>query len=253
MPIEMLRRARVLPVLVIDDPADAVPLAIALRDAGISSLEVTLRRPGALDAIRRIIAEVDGVSVGAGTVTTPGQLEQLHGLGAAFAVSPGTNAALVRRARELGLPYLPGVVTPSEVMAGLDLGLTAFKFFPAGAFGGLGALRAYAEVFSQAHFCPTGGVGPDNAGEYLATAQRRGGRKFLAGACRPRQCQGLARDRRARGGDARETRARRCPLRAGDVRVRVGVTRPLHRGVASPSGRPGRMPLCSKNVPCPLD
>jgi 2-dehydro-3-deoxyphosphogluconate aldolase/(4S)-4-hydroxy-2-oxoglutarate aldolase len=168
MPIELLRRSRVLPVLVIDDPADAVPLAIALRDAGISSLEVTLRRPGALDAIRRIIAEVDGVSVGAGTVTTPGQLEQLHGLGAAFAVSPGTNAALVRRARELGLPYLPGVVTPSEVMAGLDLGLTAFKFFPAGAFGGLGALRAYAEVFSQAHFCPTGGVGPDNAGEYLA-------------------------------------------------------------------------------------
>jgi 2-dehydro-3-deoxyphosphogluconate aldolase / (4S)-4-hydroxy-2-oxoglutarate aldolase len=168
MPIEMLRRARVLPVLVIDDPADAVPLAIALRDAGISSLEVTLRRPGALDAIRRILAEVDGVAVGAGTVTTSAQLDQLHGLGAAFAVSPGTNAALVRRARELGLPYLPGVVTPSEVMAGLDLGLTAFKFFPAGAFGGLGALRAYAEVFSQAHFCPTGGVGPDNAGEYLA-------------------------------------------------------------------------------------
>ena len=167
MPIEMLRRSRVLPVLMIDDPADAVPLAIALRDAGISSLEVTLRRPGALDAIRRIIAEVDGVSVGAGTVTTPGQLEQFHRLGTAFAVSPGTNADLVRRARELGLPYLPGVVTPSEVMAGLDLGLTAFKFFPAGAFGGLGALRAYAEVFPQAHFCPTGGVGLDNAAEYL--------------------------------------------------------------------------------------
>lgn len=167
MPIEMLRRSRVLPVLVIDDPDDAVPLAIALRDAGISTLEVTLRRPGALDAIRRIIAEVSGVSVGAGTVTTPDQLDRLRRVGAAFAVSPGTNAALVRRARELELPYLPGVVTPSEVMAGVELGLTAFKFFPAGAFGGVGALRAYAEVFPQAHFCPTGGVGPDNAAEYL--------------------------------------------------------------------------------------
>jgi 2-dehydro-3-deoxyphosphogluconate aldolase/(4S)-4-hydroxy-2-oxoglutarate aldolase len=94
-------------------------------------------------------------------------IEMMRRLGAAFAVTPGMNAALVRRPRELGLPHLPGVVTPTEVMAGLDLGLTEFKFFPAGAFGGIGALRAYAEVFAQARFCPTGGVGPDNAAEYL--------------------------------------------------------------------------------------
>jgi 2-dehydro-3-deoxyphosphogluconate aldolase / (4S)-4-hydroxy-2-oxoglutarate aldolase len=168
MPIELLRCSRVLPVLVIDDPAGAVPLAIALRDAGICCLEVTLRRPGAIDAIRSILAEVDGVSVGAGTVTTPEQLDQLQRLGAAFAVSPGTNPALVRRAQQLGLPYLPGVITPSEVMTGLELGVDVFKYFPAGAFGGVGALRAYADVFAGAQFCPTGGIGLDNAADYLA-------------------------------------------------------------------------------------
>lgn len=168
MLIEILRRFRLLPVLVIDNPDDAVPLAIALRDAGIGCVEVTLRRPGAFDAIRNILAEVDGVSVGAGTVTTPEQLDQLHGLGAAFAVSPGTNAVLVRKAQELGLPYLPGVITPSEVMTGLELGVEVFKFFPAGVFGGVGALRAYGDVFSNVQFCPTGGIGPDNAADYLA-------------------------------------------------------------------------------------
>ncbi len=168
MLIEILRRYRLLPVLVIDNADDAVPLAIALRDAGIGCVEVTLRRPGAIDAIRNILAEVDGVSVGAGTVTTPEQLDQLHSLGAAFAVSPGTNAVLVRKAQELGLPYLPGVITPSELMTGLELGVEVFKFFPAGAFGGIGALRAYGDVFSNVQFCPTGGIGPDNAADYLA-------------------------------------------------------------------------------------
>ncbi len=168
MLIELLRRYRVLPVLVIDDPADAVPLAIALRDAGVGCVEVTLRRPGAIDAIRSILAEVDGVAVGAGTVTTVEQLDQLRRLGVAFAVSPGTSAVLLRKAQEIGLPYLPGVITPSEVMTGLELGVTVFKFFPAGAFGGIGALRAYADVFGQVQFCPTGGIGPDNIADYIA-------------------------------------------------------------------------------------
>lgn len=170
MPVELLRRARILPVLVIDDLDDAVPLATTLRDAGIHTLEITLRRPTAMQAIERIIAEVEGVSVGAGTVMTSAQLEQLQRIGAAFAISPGTTATLVRAARDLGLPYLPAVITPSEVMGGLELGLTAFKFFPAGAFGGVAALRAYADVFPQAVFCPTGGIGPDNAREYLGLA-----------------------------------------------------------------------------------
>ena len=167
---EMLRASRILPVLIVDEPADAVPLAIALRDAGLRSLEITLRRPSAMEAIRRIRAEVTGVEVGAGTVTTPAQLDQLRELGVAFAISPGMTPTLVRHARELGVPYLSGVVTPAEVMAGLELGLTAFKLFPAAAVGGVALLRAYVDVFPQAVFCPTGGVGPDNLRDYLGLA-----------------------------------------------------------------------------------
>lgn len=164
---DLLRASRIVPVLVIDEVADAVPLAITLRDAGICSLEITLRRPNALEAIRRIIEEVPGVAVGAGTVTTPAQLDQLRHMGVAFAISPGMTSNLVAHARSIDLPYLPGVVTPSEVMAGMELGLAAFKFFPAAALGGVAALRAYADVFPQAVFCPTGGIGPDNLRDYL--------------------------------------------------------------------------------------
>jgi 2-dehydro-3-deoxyphosphogluconate aldolase/(4S)-4-hydroxy-2-oxoglutarate aldolase len=167
---DLLRASRVVPVLVIDDVADAVPLAVALRDAGVSSLEITLRRVNAMDAIRRIIAEVPGVAVGAGTVTTPAQLDQLREIGVAFAVSPGMTSSMVSHARRIGLPYLPGIVTPSEIMAGLELGLAAFKFFPAAAVGGVAALRAYGDVFPQVAFCPTGGIGPDNLRDYLGLA-----------------------------------------------------------------------------------
>ena len=164
---QALRQSRILPVLVINDVADAVPLATTLRDSQIRCLEITLRTPAAMEAIRRILAEVDGVTVGAGTVTTPAQLEQLSRLGVAFAVSPGLVPSLVRAANELALPYLPGVVTPSEVMQGLELGLEVFKFFPAEAMGGVSVLRSFVEVFPQAGFCPTGGIGPDNARHYL--------------------------------------------------------------------------------------
>lgn len=167
---DFLRQSRILPVLVIDEISDAVPLAIALRDAGIRSLEITLRRPTAMEAIQRILAEVPDVAVGAGTVTTPAQLDQLRAMGVAFAISPGMTATLVTHARQIGLPYLPGVVTPSEIMAGIELGLTAFKFFPAAAMGGVATLRAYVDVFPGAVFCPTGGIGPDNVRDYLALA-----------------------------------------------------------------------------------
>ena len=167
MLIDLLRRSRLLPVLVIDDPADAVPLATTLRDAGLACLEITLRRPTAMEAIRRILGEVEGVSVAAGTVATAAQLVELKRLGVAFAVSPGMTPTLVQAAQEIDLPYLPGVITPSEVMSGLELGLEAFKFFPASSFGGIGTLRSFGEVFPQAVFCHTGGVGADNAGDYL--------------------------------------------------------------------------------------
>lgn len=170
MLIDLLRRSRLLPVLVIDDPADAVPLATTLRDAGLACLEITLRRPTAMEAIRRILGEVEGVSVAAGTVATAAQLVELKRLGVAFAVSPGMTPTLVQAAQDLGLPYLPGIITPSEVMSGLELGLQAFKFFPANSFGGVRTLRSFGEVFPQAVFCPTGGVGTDNAGDYLRLA-----------------------------------------------------------------------------------
>jgi 2-dehydro-3-deoxyphosphogluconate aldolase/(4S)-4-hydroxy-2-oxoglutarate aldolase len=168
MIIETLRRSRIIPVLVIDDAADAVPLATTLRDARVTCLEITLRRPAALDAIRRILAEVEGVTVGAGTVTSRSQLAELQKIGAAFAISPGLSTTLVRAAQDCGMPYLPGVITPSEVMCGLELGLRAFKFFPAGVMGGVAALRAFNDVFAEVAFCPTGGIGPDNAKDYLA-------------------------------------------------------------------------------------
>lgn len=168
MIIDTLRRSRIVPVLVIDDAADAVPLATTLRDAKVTCLEITLRRPAALEAIRRILGEVEGVTVGAGTVTTAAQLEQLQRLKVAFAISPGLSATLVRAARDCGMPYLPGVITPSEVMCGLELGLQAFKFFPAGVMGGIGVLRAFSDVFADVAFCPTGGIGPENAKDYLA-------------------------------------------------------------------------------------
>ncbi len=168
MIIETLRRSRIVPVLVIDDAANAVPLATTLRDARVTCLEITLRRPAALDAIRRILAEVEGVTVGAGTVTSRSQLAELQKIGAAFAISPGLSSTLVRAAQDCGMPYLPGVITPSEVMCGLELGLQAFKFFPAGVMGGVAALRAFNDVFAEVAFCPTGGIGPDNAKDYLA-------------------------------------------------------------------------------------
>lgn len=168
MLVDLLARARILPVLVIEDLAHAVPLAKALRDAGMICLEITLRRPTAMEAIRRLIGEVEGVAVGAGTVTTVAQLEELQRVGAAFAVSPGMTPMLVHAAHDLELAYLPGVITPSEVMQGLEYGVGTFKFFPAGALGGVAVLKAYADVFANARFCPTGGVGPDNVAEYLA-------------------------------------------------------------------------------------
>ena len=106
--------------------------------------------------------------MGAGTVTSRSQLVELQKIGAAFAISRGLSSTLVRAAQDCGLPYLPGVITPSEVMCGLELGLQAIKFFPAGVMGGVAALRAFNDVFAEVAFCPTGGIGPDNAKDYLA-------------------------------------------------------------------------------------
>jgi 2-dehydro-3-deoxyphosphogluconate aldolase/(4S)-4-hydroxy-2-oxoglutarate aldolase len=162
-----MNTAPVIPVIVIDDVADAAPLARALVAGGLPVLEVTLRTPVALDAIAAM-KRVEGAIVGAGTVTNPHELDQALAAGSEFVVSPGLTEPLARAAIDRGVPFLPGIANAGDIMRGLDLGLTHFKFFPAMAAGGLPALKALAAPFGQCRFCPTGGIGPDNAAEWLA-------------------------------------------------------------------------------------
>jgi 2-dehydro-3-deoxyphosphogluconate aldolase/(4S)-4-hydroxy-2-oxoglutarate aldolase len=170
-PIErIMRLAPVIPVLVVKDPAEARPLAQALVAGGLRALEVTLRTPAALEVISEMTL-VEGAVVGAGTVLDEPQLDAALAAGAQFVVSPGLTTQLATAAVARAAPYLPGVATASDVMRGLELGLTHFKFFPAQANGGIEALRALCGPFSQARFCPTGGVTPQNAGGYLAVEQ----------------------------------------------------------------------------------
>ena len=162
---DMLTLSPVVPVLTIEDEAHAVPLGRALVAGGIPMLEVTLRTPAAIGAIRRIAEEVEGAVVGAGTVLTPQDLDRAGEAGAKFAVSPG----LASHARADGpIPLLPGVATSTELMRALEAGFRFLKFFPAVPAGGVGMLKAFAPVFPQARFCPTGGIGEDNASAFLA-------------------------------------------------------------------------------------
>ena len=164
----LLGLAPVLPVVVIEDVADAVPLARALVAGGLPAIEVTLRTPVALDALRAIAGEVPGAVVGAGTVLTPGQVKECVGAGARFLVSPGWTELLLEAMQASGVPFLPGVSTTSEVVALLEHGVREMKFFPAQASGGTAYLKALAGPLPQARFCPTGGIGINSAPEYLA-------------------------------------------------------------------------------------
>jgi 2-dehydro-3-deoxyphosphogluconate aldolase/(4S)-4-hydroxy-2-oxoglutarate aldolase len=167
-PIEqIMRTAPVIPVLVIDDAAQARPLAEALVAGGLTVLEVTLRTPAALDAIREM-KQVPGAIVGAGTVLDKRQLDQALDAGAEFIIAPGLTDSLSRSVIAAGVPYLPGVATTSDIMRGLDLGLNRFKFFPAMAAGGPPTLKALAAVFGEVRFCPTGGITEASAPEWLA-------------------------------------------------------------------------------------
>ncbi|MFD7467685.1 bifunctional 4-hydroxy-2-oxoglutarate aldolase/2-dehydro-3-deoxy-phosphogluconate aldolase [Streptomyces tendae] len=164
----VLDLAPVVPVVVVDDLADAVPLARALVAGGLPAIEVTLRTPVALDAIRAIAGEVPGAVVGAGTVITPEQVADVVAAGARFLVSPGWTDVLLEAMRASGVPFLPGVSTTSEVVALLERGVREMKFFPAEAAGGTAYLKALAAPLPQARFCPTGGISPASAPEYLA-------------------------------------------------------------------------------------
>ncbi|WP_329388442.1 bifunctional 4-hydroxy-2-oxoglutarate aldolase/2-dehydro-3-deoxy-phosphogluconate aldolase [Streptomyces sp. NBC_01716] len=164
----VLDLAPVVPVVVVDDPADAVPLARALVAGGLPVIEVTLRTPVALEAIRAIAALVPEAVVGAGTVITPESVTESVTAGARFLVSPGWTGSLLDAMLTSGVPFLPGVSTASEVVALLERGVTEMKFFPAEAAGGTAYLKSLWGPLPQARFCPTGGISLASAESYLA-------------------------------------------------------------------------------------
>ena len=165
---ELLLISRVIPVITIEQVEHAVPLARALVAGGIRLLEITLRTDAGLEGAAAIIADVPEAVVGVGTVLTPADLARSVAVGARFALSPGATPELLDAAAQASIPFLPGVVTASELMRAVAHGFDTVKFFPALPAGGIPALRALAGPFPAARFCPTGGIGEDNAAEWLA-------------------------------------------------------------------------------------
>ena len=167
-PGTLFEQGPVVPVIVIKDLADAVPMAKALLAGGIKVLEVTLRTPVALEAIRLLAQEVPDAIVGAGTVTNAAQLQQVIEAGAKFAISPGLTRELLQAGKDSAIPLIPGIASISELMEGTGLGYTHFKFFPAEAAGGVKTLKSIHGPFADVRFCPTGGINESNFKEYLA-------------------------------------------------------------------------------------
>lgn len=167
-PLALAQSAPMIPVIVVEDPAHAIPLAEALVSGGIKVLEVTLRTEAALEAITLMAKAVPQAIVGAGTLRKAEDVSRVLDAGAVFGVSPGTTPALTARAQDAGLPLLPGVATPSEAMQAADQGFEVLKFFPAGAAGGVNMLKSLASPLADIKFCPTGGISLANATDYLA-------------------------------------------------------------------------------------
>ena len=170
MPLDVLNAGPVVPVIVIKEIEQAVPLARALLKGGIRVLEVTLRSAAAIDAIRLLSREVPEAIVGAGTVASPEDLQAVAEAGAVFAISPGLTPRLLDAANQGPIALIPGIASASELMLGMEMGYTAFKFFPAEAAGGVPMLKSIGGPFPQITFCPTGGVSQDNYNDYLALA-----------------------------------------------------------------------------------
>lgn len=166
--LERFSRSGIVPVVVIDHAGDALPAARALLDGGVDVMEITFRTDAAAEAIRAVSEGCPEMLVGAGTVITPDQCRQAAAAGAQFIVAPGYDEEVVSWCVEKGIPILPGCVTPTEIMAAMKHGLSVLKFFPAGVYGGLSAMKALSGPFKGIKFVPTGGVGPQNAGEYGA-------------------------------------------------------------------------------------
>jgi 2-dehydro-3-deoxyphosphogluconate aldolase/(4S)-4-hydroxy-2-oxoglutarate aldolase len=167
-PLEILHAGPVIPVMVIREAEQAVPLAKALLDGGVRVLEITLRSDAAVEAIGRISREVPDALVGAGTVTSPEDLAAVTDAGALFAISPGLTPTLLAAASKGSIPLIPGIATASELMLGMEMGYRAFKFFPAEAAGGVRLLKSIGGPFPHITFCPTGGVSYANYRNYLA-------------------------------------------------------------------------------------
>lgn len=166
--IPFLAENPIVPVVVLDRVEDAVPTARALLEGGIRSAEVTFRTPVAIDCIDAIASGVPEITVGAGTVVNKEQARRALAAGAKFLVSPGVSKQVAKVAAEASVPLLPGIANPTDIMETLKWGLEVVKFFPASALGGLGLLKAFAGPFPQMKFMPTGGVNPDNLGEWLS-------------------------------------------------------------------------------------
>ena len=169
-PSEILNATKVMPVMVIKDVKHAVPLAKALVAGGVNVLEITLRTAAGIEAIKLISEQVEGVIVGAGTVTTPEQLKAVEAAGAKFAISPGLTPTLLEAATSGTIALIPGISSLSEAMLGMEYGLDHFKLFPAAVVGGISLLKAIAGPFPQLTFCPTGGISESNYQDYLALA-----------------------------------------------------------------------------------
>ncbi len=166
--LTIMQGQAVIPVLKIDRLADAVPLAKALARGGLPAVEITLRTPVALDAIRAVASEAPEALVGAGTILNAEQFTQAEAAGARFIVSPGTTPALVEAATSSAVPLLPGAITPGELMMAAERGYSLLKFFPAEQAGGAAFLKSLASPFGGIRFCPTGGIGASNAMDYLS-------------------------------------------------------------------------------------
>ena len=169
--VASLHALRVVPVIVIDSPRDAIPLAAALADGGLPCAEITFRTPAAVEALTVIARDRPDFLVGAGTVLTRQQADLAKESGAAFAVAPGTNPRVVAHCAEIGLPFYPGVATPSDLEAALELGARTVKFFPAEPLGGVKYLKALAAPYGEVSFIPTGGVSRDTLATYLGFAR----------------------------------------------------------------------------------
>lgn len=167
--VEIFRKNRLIPVIVIDDPRQAVPLAHALEEGGLPCAEITLRTPRALEALEQIATECPNVLVGAGTVLTPGQAADARSAGAKFIVAPGFGAAMVDYCVEHELPVFPGIATPTELEFALSRGLSVVKFFPAEALGGIAYLKAMSGPYGNVGFLPSGGLGLSNLAAYLSS------------------------------------------------------------------------------------